>query len=124
MLRSPGAASAVTATDTDFLLEDDADPTKILRFQLSGFTTGVTRTFVPPNADGTLALASGHETRKLHNRCERVILSQGVDRPISAGDVVRTPLSSSTDEGQFSFLYGAVIPDGEVTNDGVTVVAS
>lgn len=65
MLRSPGAAASVTATDASFLLEDDADPTKILAFQLSGLTTGTTRTLIPPDANGTLALISGLSYRNI-----------------------------------------------------------
>lgn len=35
---------------------DDGDNTKLLRFQLSGITTGTTRNLTVPNADGTIAL--------------------------------------------------------------------
>jgi len=39
-------------------IQDDADPTKILQFQLSGLSTGTTRTITVPDANGTMALTS------------------------------------------------------------------
>lgn len=47
---------------TNFALEDDTDPTKRAVFGLSGITTGTTRTYTLPNADGTVALLSGTQT--------------------------------------------------------------
>ena len=42
---------------TYFSLKDDVDPTKILRFQLSGITAGQTRTITVPDANLTLPTA-------------------------------------------------------------------
>ena len=42
--------------DANFLLYDNADSTKNLQFQLSGITTGTTRTLTAPDASGTIAL--------------------------------------------------------------------
>jgi hypothetical protein len=42
-------------SDDAFLLFDDADATKNLKFQLSGITTGTTRTLTVPDASGTIA---------------------------------------------------------------------
>ena len=47
---------AITATDAQFTLKDDADPTKLAKFDLSTLTTGTSRTLALPDADGTLAL--------------------------------------------------------------------
>jgi hypothetical protein len=44
--------------DANFLLYDNADSSKNLAFQLSGITTGTTRTLTVPDASGTLALTS------------------------------------------------------------------
>jgi hypothetical protein len=41
--------------DNEFLVYDDADATKNLKFQLSSITTGTTRTLTVPNKSGTLA---------------------------------------------------------------------
>jgi hypothetical protein len=45
-------------SDSAFLIYDDGDATKNLKFQLSGITTGTTRTLTAPNASGTIALTS------------------------------------------------------------------
>jgi hypothetical protein len=44
--------------DANFLLYDNSDSTKNLAFQLSGITTGTTRTLTAPDASGTIALTS------------------------------------------------------------------
>lgn len=41
--------------DTLFTLQDEVDPTKQARFQLSGLTASTTRTYTLPNIDGVLA---------------------------------------------------------------------
>jgi hypothetical protein len=45
-------------SDANFTLYDDADSTKNAQFQLSGITTGTTRTLTVPDASGTIALTS------------------------------------------------------------------
>ena len=41
--------------DTNTLIKGSADPTKLLRFEIDGFTAGATRVLTPPNQDVTLA---------------------------------------------------------------------
>jgi hypothetical protein len=48
-------------SDNTFLVYDDADATKNLKFQLSGITTGQTRTLTAPDASGVIVL--GNDTR-------------------------------------------------------------
>ena len=45
-------------SDSAFLIYDDGDATKNLKFQLSGIDTATTRTLTVPNASGTIALTS------------------------------------------------------------------
>ena len=45
-------------SDSVFTLYDETDSTKNLQFQLSGITTGTTRTLTAPDANGTIALES------------------------------------------------------------------
>lgn len=52
-------------SDANFLLYDETDTSKNAQFQLSGITTGTTRTLTVPDASGTLQLtghASAHAT--------------------------------------------------------------
>jgi len=62
---SPQAASGGTASgnlvnfiDNTFTIEDESDATKILAFEVSGVTTGNTRTLTVPDANGTMALTA------------------------------------------------------------------
>jgi len=41
--------------DTQTIVMGSADNTKLLRFEVDGFTTGTTRVLTPPNADATIA---------------------------------------------------------------------
>lgn len=49
----------LTLSDSIFTLQDNADATKQLRFELSGISTGTTRTLTVPNASGTLLYSGG-----------------------------------------------------------------
>lgn len=71
----------------------------------------------------TLNLAPGNRTTKYHNLGESVILGQGGNRLIPAGSIVQTPQGNAGSAVQFSVLYSATIPDGEVNVESVTVVA-
>ena len=45
--------------DAELMIEDDADTSKIVQFQVSGLTSGTTRTVTIPDADGTIAYSTG-----------------------------------------------------------------
>lgn len=53
------SGAAITAVDTNFSLLDDGDNTKAIKFNASGVTTGVTRTYTLPDADGALLYSGG-----------------------------------------------------------------
>lgn len=57
-----GNTNTVTLKDTLFTLQDDGDATKLLAFQLSGITTGNTRTLTVPNASDTIAVLATAQT--------------------------------------------------------------
>lgn len=42
-------------TDTNALVKGSVDPTKLLRWEIDGFTAGATRIMTPPNQDATIA---------------------------------------------------------------------
>jgi hypothetical protein len=54
--------NTVSLLDTLFTLQDDADNTKQLRFQLSGITTGTTRTLTVPDVNDTLVTLAALQT--------------------------------------------------------------
>lgn len=49
-------STTVTVKDANFTIQDDGDPTKQLQLQLSGITTGTTRTLTAPNVSDTIAV--------------------------------------------------------------------
>lgn len=57
-----GGAVAPVFSDAEFQVFDDSDPTKIIKFQASGLTTGATRIYTFPDADVTL-VGDTHATR-------------------------------------------------------------
>jgi|694.fasta_scaffold13468_16 hypothetical protein len=83
--------------DANFLLYDSGDSSKNLAFQLSGITTGTTRTLTVPDASGTLALSPA-ET--LYNITATSIGSpQQIDlsaSPFTEATEVRSVLNNST----------------------------
>ncbi len=48
--------------DTTAIVSGSSDATKLLRFEVDGFTTGTTRVLTPPNYDGTIATIAGIES--------------------------------------------------------------
>lgn len=56
-----GTRPTIAIQDSDFTVQDNADNTKQLQFQLSGISTATTRTLTAPNFDGTIATLAGTE---------------------------------------------------------------
>lgn len=54
--------STITLKDTNFTLQDDGDSTKQLKFQLSGITTGTTRTLTVPDVSDTIVTLGATQT--------------------------------------------------------------
>jgi hypothetical protein len=69
-------------TDNVLKFYDDADPTKQLAFQLSGISSGQTRTLTIPDASGTIALTSQFTV----DVPVGAFLSVTADRAVTAGD--------------------------------------
>ena len=57
-----GITNTVTLTDALFSLVDNVDNTKVLAFQLSGITTGTTRTLTAPDANTTIVGTDATQT--------------------------------------------------------------
>lgn len=50
-----GGGSTLPVADTQTIVKGSVDDTKLLRFEVDGFTAGATRVLTPPNADATIA---------------------------------------------------------------------
>lgn len=53
-----GGGSTLPIVDTTAVVKGSVDATKLLRFEVDGFTTGTTRVITPPNADTILPIAT------------------------------------------------------------------
>jgi len=54
--------SSAPFVDSTAIIKGSSDATKLLRFEVDGFTTGTTRVITPPNYNGTMATLAGTET--------------------------------------------------------------
>jgi len=73
-----------TFTDSSTLFQDDADNTKKMSFELSGVSTGVTRTLTVPNVNGTIITTGDTST---------------VTNTMLAGSIANAKLANSTISG-------------------------
>jgi hypothetical protein len=77
------SGAALPVPDATALVAGSADATKLLRFEVDGFTTGTTRVLTPPDQDGTVAVLEGAQT---FTKAPQTIL---IDAPANKGLVVR-----------------------------------
>ena len=77
--------NTITLKDTLFTLQDNSDATKIMVFQLSGISTGNTRTLTIPDLSGTLVLTAGAQT----------LTDKTLTAPVLTAPVLGTPASGT-----------------------------
>lgn len=56
------AVFAGTVVDSTFIIADNSDATKLLKFELGGFTTGTTRTITVPDTSDTMVTLAATQT--------------------------------------------------------------
>lgn len=80
--------NTITVKDTLFTLQDDSDPTRQAKFQLSSITTGTTRTYTMPNASGTLADIASAQTFTNKTLTSPVINTPTINNPTLNTDAI------------------------------------
>lgn len=111
--------NALTVKDTNLTLQDDGDATKQVKFQLSGITTGNTRTLTVPNASVTLASLTGTET----------LTNKTITSPtITGGSIDNTTITVDSISGHTTSTIvtvgGVQMNNGTIGTSGAVVTAS
>ena len=91
-----GALLAAGVADTAFTLTDDADPTKKANFELSGISTGTTRTFSLPNTTSELAILAGIQTFIGNKTFSGTLTASGTVTVSAAAAAIGTATTTAT----------------------------
>ena len=91
-----GALLAAGVTDTAFTLTDDGDPTKKAVFELSGISTGTTRTFSLPNTTSELAILASTQTFTGNKTFSGTLTASGVVTMSGAAASIGTSAATAT----------------------------
>lgn len=103
-----GGSVSWPVSDAQFSLSDNSDPTKIMNFQLSGITTGTTRTLTIPDKSGVLLTAN--DTNQLRLDIDSKLDSAGVVS-ISKQAAMDTVLSELTTDYNIPYYLSGLLTD-------------
>lgn len=111
-----GGGATLPVADTTAIVAGSADATKLLRFEVDGFTTGTTRVLTPPDQDGTLVLL------ERANTFTKAPLTVLIDVAANKGVVIKAAPSQTGNLQEWQDSTGAaklaVGPGGDLTGTG------
>lgn len=111
-----GNTNTVTLKDTLFTLQDDGDVTKQAQFQLSGITTGTTRTYTVPNFNATLATLAGTETLTNKTLTSPIINTATITNPtLTVDSISGVSVATTVTVGNVQLANGVINTANAVT---------
>jgi hypothetical protein len=108
---------SITALDSNFTLQDDADPTKQAQFQLSAIATGTTGTYTLPAASATLAGLGTAQTFSAANIFSNTTTFSG-NVTMTSSSFTRTATTQNLLDGSMTTGYwrvGGTAQTGDIT---------
>lgn len=97
--------------DTLFTLVDDGDTTKKAQFQLSGITTGTTRTYTLPNVSDTLLTLTATQT--LTNK---TLTSPTINSPTITNATISADAIVGYTDADTGTIYGISVTNGAISS--------
>lgn len=113
------STNTITVNDTLFTLQNTADNTKRVRFQLSGIGTGLTRTISLPNGNFVLATTTGTETLSNKTLSSPVITGGSIDNTTITVDSISGHTTSTVVS-----VAGVQLNNGQIGTAGAVVTNS